>query len=121
MRTAAATGPGNLLLIVGATTGRDGILGAAFAAEDVGESHEHAARRSHVQVGDPFMGKKLMEAMLGSATAGCLRDLGACGIACATSEMATRAAAASASNSPPCRSERDGPLDISPSRSDSCW
>ena len=89
MRTAAATGPGNLLLIVGATTGRDGILGAAFASEELGESHEHAARRSHVQVGDPFMGKKLMEAMLGfgDGLVAC-QDLGACGIACATSEMA---------------------------------
>jgi phosphoribosylformylglycinamidine synthase len=89
MRTAAATGPGNAVLIVGATTGRDGILGAAFASEELGESHEHAARRSHVQVGDPFMGKKLMEAMLSfdDGLVAC-QDLGACGIACATSEMA---------------------------------
>ena len=89
MRTAAATGPGNVLLIVGATTGRDGILGAAFASEELGEDHEHAARRSHVQVGDPFMGKKLMEAMLAfdDGLVAC-QDLGACGIACATSEMA---------------------------------
>ncbi|HUG75233.1 MAG TPA: phosphoribosylformylglycinamidine synthase subunit PurL [Acidimicrobiia bacterium] len=89
MRTAAATGPGNALLIVGATTGRDGILGAAFASEALGEDHEHAARRSHVQVGDPFMGKKLMEAMLSfeDGLVAC-QDLGACGIACATSEMA---------------------------------
>jgi phosphoribosylformylglycinamidine synthase len=89
MRTAAATGPGNALLIVGATTGRDGILGAAFASEELGEDHEHAARRSHVQVGDPFMGKKLMQAMLSleDGLVAC-QDLGACGIACATSEMA---------------------------------
>ena len=89
MRTAAATGPGNALLIVGATTGRDGILGAAFASEELGEDHEHASRRSHVQVGDPFMGKKLMEAMLSfeDGLVAC-QDLGACGIACATSEMA---------------------------------
>jgi len=89
MRTAAATGPGNALVIVGATTGRDGILGAAFASEELGEDHEHASRRSHVQVGDPFMGKKLMEAMLSfdGGLVAC-QDLGACGIACATSEMA---------------------------------
>jgi phosphoribosylformylglycinamidine synthase len=89
MRTAAATGPGNVLIHVGATTGRDGILGAAFASEELGEDHEHAARRSHVQVGDPFMGKKLMEAMLAfdDGLVAC-QDLGACGIACATSEMA---------------------------------
>ncbi|MEX0825232.1 MAG: phosphoribosylformylglycinamidine synthase subunit PurL [Acidimicrobiia bacterium] len=89
MRTAAATGPGNAVLVVGATTGRDGILGAAFASEELGEHHEHTARRSHVQVGDPFMGKKLMEAMLSfdDGLVAC-QDLGACGIACATAEMA---------------------------------
>lgn len=88
MRTAAATGPGNALLIVGATTGRDGILGAAFASEELGEHDEHATRRSHVQVGDPYMGKKLMEAMLSFEDGIACQDLGACGIACATTEMA---------------------------------
>jgi len=91
MRTAAATGVGNVLVYVGATTGRDGILGAAFASEELGDTGDHAARRSHVQVGDPFTGKKLMEACLAlSAADGIVagQDLGACGIACATSEMA---------------------------------
>jgi phosphoribosylformylglycinamidine synthase II len=91
MRTAAAAGPGNVLLYVGATTGRDGILGAAFASEELGHSDEHAGRRSHVQVGDPFAGKKLMEACLAFTPEQGLiagQDLGACGIACAVSEMA---------------------------------
>jgi phosphoribosylformylglycinamidine synthase subunit PurL len=91
LRTAAASGPGNALLLVGATTGLDGILGAAFASEELGEEHEQRSSRSHVQVGDPFMGKKLMEAMLSFTAADGLvagQDLGACGIACAVSEMA---------------------------------
>jgi phosphoribosylformylglycinamidine synthase subunit PurL len=91
MRTAAASEPGNALLIVGATTGRDGILGAAFASEELGDEDEHRSSRSHVQVGDPFMGKKLMEAVLSFTPADGLvagQDLGACGIACAVSEMA---------------------------------
>jgi phosphoribosylformylglycinamidine synthase subunit PurL len=91
MRTAAASGSGNALLLVGATTGLDGILGAAFASEELGEEHEHRSSRSHVQVGDPFMGKKLMEAVLSFTAADGLvagQDLGACGIACAVSEMA---------------------------------
>jgi phosphoribosylformylglycinamidine synthase subunit PurL len=91
MRTAAAAGAGNALLIVGATTGRDGILGAAFASEELGDAGEHRSSRSHVQVGDPFMGKKLMEAVLSYTPAMGLvagQDLGACGIACAVSEMA---------------------------------
>jgi phosphoribosylformylglycinamidine synthase len=91
MRTAAAAGTGNVLLYVGATTGRDGILGAAFASEELGDTSDHASRRSHVQVGDPFTGKKLMEACLSFTPGDGLiagQDLGACGIACATSEMA---------------------------------
>jgi len=89
MRTAAATGPGNVVLYVGATTGRDGILGAAFASEELADEDDRTASRSHVQVGDPFMGKKLMEAVLafGDGLIAC-QDLGACGLACATTEMA---------------------------------
>ncbi|MFQ5518120.1 MAG: AIR synthase-related protein, partial [Acidimicrobiia bacterium] len=89
MRSAAARIPGNLVLYVGATTGRDGILGAAFASEQLGDPDEHHSRRSHVQVADPFMGRKLMESCL-SFEKGLManQDLGACGIACAASEMA---------------------------------
>lgn len=90
MRSAAAV-PGAAVIYVGATTGRDGILGAAFASEELGHEDDHGGRRSHVQVGDPFMGKKLMEAVLAFTAADGLlagQDLGACGIACATAEMA---------------------------------
>ena len=47
-----------------APTGRDGVLGAAFASEALGDSGSHAGRRSHIQVGDPFAGKLGMEALL---------------------------------------------------------
>jgi phosphoribosylformylglycinamidine synthase subunit PurL len=91
MRTAAASGEGNAVVYVGATTGRDGILGAAFASEELLDEGERHASRSHVQVGDPFMGRKLMEALLTfGADDGLIadQDLGACGIACAAAEMA---------------------------------
>ena len=89
LRTAAARGTGNAVLYAGARTGRDGILGAAFASEEL--EAEHTARRSHVQVGDPFAGKKLMEAMLSfgpdDGLVAC-QDMGAVGITCAMCEMA---------------------------------
>ncbi len=89
MRHGRATGPGNLVLLVGATTGRDGILGAAFASEEL--SGNDSERRSHVQVGDPYEGKKLLEACLSftpkMGMVAC-QDLGACGLTCAAFEMA---------------------------------
>jgi len=89
-RHARATGEGNVLVLVGAATGRDGVLGAAFASEALGDSASHSVRRSHIQIGDPFSGKRLLEAVLGfGAAQGLLaaQDLGACGIACASFEM----------------------------------
>ena len=90
-RTARAHGVGNVVLLVGATTGRDGILGAAFASEALGTQEQNRTRRSHIQVGDPFAGKLLMEAVLAFPSdlgPVAVQDLGACGIACATFEMA---------------------------------
>ncbi|MFO0579582.1 MAG: phosphoribosylformylglycinamidine synthase subunit PurL [Polyangia bacterium] len=90
-RGAAAPGVGHVFLLVGARTGRDGILGAAFASEALDDSSAHGERRSHIQVGDPFAGKKLLEACLSfSPEMGLLaaQDLGACGLACAAFEMA---------------------------------
>lgn len=90
-RHARASQPGSLLLLVGAATGRDGVLGAAFASEVLGDAKTHASRRSHIQIGDPFSGKLLQEAMLSfDPQDGLLatQDLGACGIACACFEMA---------------------------------
>ena len=87
MRTAQASGYGNAVVYAGASTGRDGILGAAFASEEL--ASDTASERSHVQVGDPFTGKKLMEACL-SFSDGLIacQDMGACGLTCAASEMA---------------------------------
>jgi phosphoribosylformylglycinamidine synthase len=90
---AAAPGPGNLVVLYGSTTGRDGIGGASVLASAVfGEAEP--SKRPTVQVGDPFMGKLIMEVSLELVAAGLvegLQDLGAAGITCATSETADRA------------------------------
>jgi phosphoribosylformylglycinamidine synthase len=87
---AAATGVGNLLVLYGATTGRDGIGGASvLASQDLGEGAE--AKRPSVQVGDPFTGKKLIESSLELVEGGfvtSLQDCGAAGLASSLSEMA---------------------------------
>ncbi len=87
-----ASGEGNLLLLVGARTGRDGIHGVTFASEELSEASEE--RRPAVQVGDPFMGKLLLEATLETIeknlVAG-VQDLGGAGLTCALTETASRA------------------------------
>ncbi|HEY7600679.1 MAG TPA: phosphoribosylformylglycinamidine synthase subunit PurL, partial [Candidatus Limnocylindrales bacterium] len=89
---AAAPCPGNLAVLFGSPTGRDGIGGASVLASanfDAGS----AAMRPSVQIGDPFAGKLLIEASLelvGRRLVEGLQDLGAAGITCATSEMAER-------------------------------
>jgi phosphoribosylformylglycinamidine synthase len=90
---AAAPGVGNLVVLFGSTTGRDGIGGASvLASATFGD--DDPSRRPSVQVGDPFAEKLLIEASLelirGGLVAG-LQDLGAGGITCATSETADRA------------------------------
>ena len=77
---ATASGAGNLVLLVGADTGRDGIHGASFASVvlDAGSN----ARRPAVQVGNPFLEKCLMEACLelaGDPRVIAMQDLGAAG------------------------------------------
>ncbi|MGH7646004.1 MAG: phosphoribosylformylglycinamidine synthase subunit PurL, partial [Gemmatimonadales bacterium] len=88
---AAAHGVGNVLLAVGARTGRDGIHGAAFASEELTQESEH--RRPQVQVGDPFTEKLLLEASLELSAAGAIvaiQDRGAAGLASSSAEMAAR-------------------------------
>jgi phosphoribosylformylglycinamidine synthase len=92
-RTASATakGAGNPIMIVGSSTGRDGIHGATFASEEISEKSE--AKRPSVQVGDPFTEKLLLEASLEIIRSGWLigiQDMGAAGIACSTSEMSAK-------------------------------
>jgi phosphoribosylformylglycinamidine synthase len=88
---AAAHGIGNVLLCVGARTGRDGIHGASFASEELSEKSE--ARRPQVQVGDPFTEKLLLEASLELITSGlivAIQDMGAAGLTSSSAEMAAR-------------------------------
>jgi phosphoribosylformylglycinamidine synthase len=91
---AAAPGPGNLVVLFGSTTGRDGIGGASVLASATFGAAE-TSKRPSVQVGDPFAEKLLIEASLELIERGLvegLQDLGAAGITCATSETADRAA-----------------------------
>ncbi|MEX1011745.1 MAG: phosphoribosylformylglycinamidine synthase subunit PurL [Balneolaceae bacterium] len=89
--SAIAKGIGNPVIIVGSSTGRDGIHGATFASEDISEESE--AKRPSVQVGDPFTEKLLLEASLEALKTGAvvgMQDMGAAGIACSTSEMSAK-------------------------------
>ena len=87
----AAAGPGNVLLLLGALTGRDGIGGASvLASAEFGEGDED--KRPSVQIGDPFAEKKLLECsleLLDSELLVSLQDLGAAGLTSAASEMAS--------------------------------
>jgi phosphoribosylformylglycinamidine synthase len=88
----AAAGPGNVLVLLGALTGRDGIGGASvLASAELGEGDE--AKRPSVQIGDPFAEKKLLECcleLLDSELLVSLQDLGAAGLTSSSSEMAAK-------------------------------
>jgi phosphoribosylformylglycinamidine synthase len=90
----AAAGPGNLLVLFGASTGRDGIGGASvLASAELGADEEDAAKRPTVQVGDPFEESKLLECSLELLQRGLLvslQDLGAAGLTSSASEMASK-------------------------------
>ena len=89
--SAVAKGAGNLVMIVGSSTGRDGIHGATFASEEISEKSE--AKRPSVQVGDPFTEKLLMEATLEAIQAGLIvgiQDMGAAGLTCSSTEMSAK-------------------------------
>jgi phosphoribosylformylglycinamidine synthase len=89
---AAAPGPGNLVVLFGSTTGRDGIGGASVLASAT-LADADASKRPSVQVGDPFAEKLLIEAsleLIGRRLVVGLQDLGAGGITCATSETSDR-------------------------------
>lgn len=92
LMSAAAAGPGNLLVLFGAATGRDGIGGASvLASAELGE--DDGGKRPTVQVGDPFEGKKLLECSLDLLDRGLLvslQDLGAAGLTSSAAEMASK-------------------------------
>ena len=88
----AAAGPGNVLVLLGALTGRDGIGGASvLASAELGEGEED--KRPTVQIGDPFEESRLIECCLelvGGELLTSLQDLGAAGLSSSTSEMAAK-------------------------------
>ena len=90
---ARARGVGNIIVLYGATTGRDGIGGASvLASQELGEGA--GEKRPSVQIGDPFTGKKLIEASIELVERGLvesLQDCGAAGLASSLSEMAREA------------------------------
>jgi phosphoribosylformylglycinamidine synthase subunit PurL len=107
LKVAAATGPGNAVILFGSKTGPDGIGGASvLASASFGMSGASpaggdppgtaaaggsAAKRPSVQVGDPFMEKLLVECCLelyASGLVSAIQDLGAAGISCAATELA---------------------------------
>ena len=95
LQKGVASGPGNPVIYVGASTGRDGIHGATFASEELSEAAEE--KRPSVQVGDPFMEKLLLEACLEMVKKNLLvgiQDMGAAGLTCSSAEMAAKGGSA---------------------------
>ncbi|HEY8865533.1 MAG TPA: phosphoribosylformylglycinamidine synthase subunit PurL, partial [Solirubrobacteraceae bacterium] len=88
----AAAGPGNVIVLMGASTGRDGIGGASvLASAELDEADE--SKRPSVQIGDPFEEKKLLECCLELLDRGLLvslQDLGAAGLTSSAAEMASK-------------------------------
>jgi phosphoribosylformylglycinamidine synthase len=90
----AARGPGNLIVLLGARTGRDGIGGASVLASAELDEADHAKRPS-VQIGDPLEENKLIECCLELVERGLLvslQDLGAAGLSSSAAEMASKGA-----------------------------
>jgi phosphoribosylformylglycinamidine synthase II len=89
-----ASGVGNLAVLLGSTTGRDGIGGVSvLASAGFGDEATEATKRPSVQVGDPFEEKRLIEAcltLLDEKLVVGIQDLGGAGLTCAASETASR-------------------------------
>ena len=93
LQSKAAAGPGNIVVLIGAKTGRDGIGGVSVLASATFDA-DSQQRRPSVQVGDPFTEKLLIEACLELYDAGLvvgIQDLGGAGLTCALSETAADA------------------------------
>ena len=92
-----ASGKGNLAVLLGSSTGRDGIGGVSvLASAGFDDDADESDKRPSVQVGDPFEEKRLLEACLDLLDAGLvtgIQDLGGAGLTCATSETASRGGA----------------------------
>jgi phosphoribosylformylglycinamidine synthase II len=90
LQTSAATGVGNVAVLIGAKTGRDGIGGVSVLASATFDSSGGPAKRPAVQVGDPFTEKVVTEVCLTLYERGlviAVQDLGGAGLTCATVEM----------------------------------
>jgi phosphoribosylformylglycinamidine synthase len=86
---ATASGPGNVIMVIGADTGRDGLHGATFASVD----NPEASHRGVIQVGNPFLEKLLLEAcleLLEGDDIVAMQDLGAAGMTSSVVECASR-------------------------------
>ncbi len=87
----AAKGPGNLVVYVGAKTGKDGVHGAAMASESFDENSE--AKKPNVQIGDPYFEKLLIEScleVLKKDLVVSIQDMGAAGLTSSSFEMASK-------------------------------
>ena len=87
----AAKGPGNLVVYVGAKTGKDGVHGAAMASESFDENSE--AKKPNVQIGDPYFEKLLIEScleVLQQDLVVAIQDMGAAGLTSSSFEMASK-------------------------------
>lgn len=90
--SAASAGVGNAVMILGSSTGRDGIHGASLLASREFDERTEGMRPT-VQVGDPFAEKLLLEATIELIEAGVIagiQDMGAAGISCSTTEMSAK-------------------------------
>jgi len=95
--TSRASGVGNVLVYVGAFTGRDGIHGASMASESFGMKSDNLksdnSQKTCVQIGDPFYGKLLMEACLEAMNKDLVvaaQDMGAAGLISSSFEMISK-------------------------------
>jgi phosphoribosylformylglycinamidine synthase subunit PurL len=89
--TSKAKGVGNLVVYVGAKTGRDGIHGASMASESFEEGSE--SKRPTIQIGDPFFEKLLIEScidVIGQNLVVAIQDMGAAGLTSSSFEMASK-------------------------------
>ncbi len=88
--TAKASGPGNLVVYVGAKTGRDGVHGASMASESFDDNND--AKKPNVQIGDPFFEKLLIEScieVMRDDLVVAIQDMGAAGLTSSSFEMAS--------------------------------
>ncbi len=88
--TSQAEGPGNLVVYVGAKTGRDGVHGASMASESFDDDNE--AKKPNVQIGDPFFEKLLIESCIEVMNQGlvvAIQDMGAAGLTSSSFEMSS--------------------------------